>query len=408
MAAANATTAKTEVSADAALLAKVQERVDFFFGDVNFGRDRFLRNRTMAIPDRYIPISVILTFNTLKKLTVDTAVVVAAAKNSNIVEVNEAGVGLRRKVPFDASTKDDEVKRRIYAAGFPGLNIRWEKVRDAFKSCGKVTYVRLRRDKDTKSFLGSVFVDFATEAAAAKAVETTPDYEGTKLTDVKMFLTWLRESRADKGGRGGKKTGHGVKQETVETVEEINKEETNKFVLRVSGYPEDSAWQDIKRTFVDFSESKGLETSPAFVDLFEGVAFLRYNATPEDCKSMLEEIQKSKPKIGETEVTVEAASPEERAAYWMRMFANKKEKSVNKKIQRRTKDSRGKQRYGKRQNRGGGGRSFKNQKRSRDDQTPSSFATGANTVMPVKPSVDAAATKPAAVVAEPPAKKQKA
>jgi len=391
----NATTAKTETSIDAGLLAKVQERIDFFFGDVNFGRDRFLRNRTMAIPDRYIPISILLSFNTLKKLTMDPAVVAAAAKNSDVVEVNQAGEGLRRKVPFESASSSDEVTRRVHAAGFPLLNVTWEKVRDAFKCCGKVTYVRLRRDRDTKVFLGSVFLDFSTAESAAKAVASTPEYEGTKLKDVKMFVDWLEASRAQKRAEG-KQPARSAKQQ-IESVEEIEAEEKNKFILRVSKLPEDCAWQDIKRTFVDISESKGLETAPAFVDLFEGVAFLRYNAIPEDCTKLLEELKKSKTLINETEVEVDAASPEQREAYWTRMFLHKKEKSVNKKIMKR-KENRNKQRRGRKS--GGGGRSFRNEKRQRVDQTATAATTTPSAGVAAKPSVD--------VAAEPAAKKQKA
>jgi len=255
-----------------------------------------------------------------------------------------------------------------------------------------VTYVRLRRNRDTKAFLGSVFIDFSTAESAAKAVASTPEYEGTKLKDVKMFVAWLDESRAQKKAEG-KHPARSVKQQ-IESVEEIEAEEKNKFILRVSKLPEDCAWQDIKRTFVDISESKGLETAPVFVDLFEGAAFLRYNAIPEDCTKLLEELKKSKTLINETEVEVDAASPEQREAYWARMFAHKKEKSVNKKIMRR-KENRNKQRRGR--NSGGGGRSFRNEKRQRDQP-----ATGANAA-PV------ATTTPSAVVAaEPAAKKQKA
>ena len=121
------------------LLEKVHERLDFHLGDSNMRRDRFLKG-DMANGGGFVSIDVLLTFNRLKVLTTDTEVVAKAAEQSNVVELSEDRTSLKRKAP---EPRSDSVPLTVFAETFPA-DTRWEQVRDASSTCGKVDYVRLR------------------------------------------------------------------------------------------------------------------------------------------------------------------------------------------------------------------------------------------------------------------------
>ena len=76
----------------------VKEQLEFYFGDANFRRDKFLNRTTKESSDGFVPIATLLTFNKLKELTTDAAVVVDAVKDSEVVVVSESGLGIKRKL----------------------------------------------------------------------------------------------------------------------------------------------------------------------------------------------------------------------------------------------------------------------------------------------------------------------
>lgn len=57
------------------LLAKIKKQVEFYFSDSNFRKDKFLREKANADPDGFVPITVLLTFNRLKSLTMGALLV---------------------------------------------------------------------------------------------------------------------------------------------------------------------------------------------------------------------------------------------------------------------------------------------------------------------------------------------
>ncbi|XP_042584312.1 la-related protein 7 isoform X2 [Cyprinus carpio] len=95
------------------LLAEVKKQVEFWFGDVNLHKDRFMKNVIEQSRDGYVDIFVLTSFNRMKKLTTDVKLIARALKNSAVVEVNLQGTHVRRKDPLGESPNDVD-NRTVY------------------------------------------------------------------------------------------------------------------------------------------------------------------------------------------------------------------------------------------------------------------------------------------------------
>lgn len=151
------------------LLADVKKQVEFWFSDVNLHKDKFMKNIIEQSRDGYIDISVLTSFNRMKKLTTDVKLIARALKNSPIVEVNLEGTRVRRKDPLGDSPKDVD-SRTVYVELLPKrvTHVWLERV---FSKCGNVVYVSIPRYKSTGHPKGFAFVEFETEEQAQKAIE---------------------------------------------------------------------------------------------------------------------------------------------------------------------------------------------------------------------------------------------
>ena len=73
---------------DTTLLSSIKQQIEFYFNDSNFRKDAFLRTAAKEDADGFVPISVLLTFNKLNKLTKDENIIKDAIKSSDIVVIN--------------------------------------------------------------------------------------------------------------------------------------------------------------------------------------------------------------------------------------------------------------------------------------------------------------------------------
>eukprot|EP00938_MAST-03A_sp_MAST-3A-sp1_P003030 g3030.t1 len=307
--------------------AKVKERVEFFFSDSNFMRDKFLKQKARENKERYVDISILLKFNTLKALTTDEKVVAEAVKDSEVVEVNDSGSAIRRK---SAEMPDERNinKRRVFVDGLP-QDTKWTEVRDVFQTFGKVGYVQLRRDRLTRKALGSATVDFESEDAAKKAVESPPTFRDEKLKSVIAFTAWLdsRKSKHRKSPKDRKRRDR----------EELN---TDVLVLRVKGLSEDdvrSNFRDIKNSLVSLTEKlEESDVKPKFVDISDSIVFVRCQCTVKEGTSFVEKVKKEESlTILEKSVQIDAADEKERETYFARMRQSAKERDDRERGQKR-------------------------------------------------------------------------
>ncbi|XP_023255358.1 la-related protein 7 [Seriola lalandi dorsalis] len=165
----NKETEKKKRSRVKQLLGDVKKQVEFWFGDVNLHKDRFLRKIIEESDDGYVDISVLASFNRMKKLTTDTKLIARALKNSSVVEVNLEGNKVRRQFPI-GNIPNDTDSRTVYVELLP-KDVTHSWIDRVFTKCGNVVYVSIPRYKSSGDSKGFAFVEFEKEEQAQKAIE---------------------------------------------------------------------------------------------------------------------------------------------------------------------------------------------------------------------------------------------
>nr|KAG5707754.1 hypothetical protein BaRGS_003329 [Batillaria attramentaria] len=188
------------------LLSAVKKQMEFYFGDANINKDRFMKQFVDSSPDGYLPISLFLTFHKIQKLTDSQDVIARALQKSDLLKVSEDRTKVCRTRPVHYMTQEEVDARTVYVEGLP-KHADHDWVSSQFASCGRVAYVSLPRYRQTGDIKGFAFVEFETPEEAAKAVEMmnkVPEdvEEGEKLSQSVKTLKNLKywRNRALKEG----------------------------------------------------------------------------------------------------------------------------------------------------------------------------------------------------------------
>ncbi|MBZ3875215.1 La-related protein 7 [Sciurus carolinensis] len=119
--------------------------------------------------DGYVDISLLVSFNKMKKLTTDGKLIARALKSSAVVELDLEGTRIRRKKPLGERPKDED-ECTVYVELLPkNVNHSW--IERVFGKCGNVVYISIPHYKSTGDPKGFAFVEFETKEQAAKAIE---------------------------------------------------------------------------------------------------------------------------------------------------------------------------------------------------------------------------------------------
>ncbi|KAL7740751.1 hypothetical protein ACLKA6_012366 [Drosophila palustris] len=156
-------------------------QIEYYFGDANLHRDKFLSEQIAKNESGWVPLSVLVTFKRLATLTTDLDEIVNALNKSDdgLVEISEDKQSLRRHperpVPEHNEERRKEIQERTaYAKGFP-LDSQMAEILDFVNAYDKVVNVTMRKhyDKPTKSykFKGSIFVTFEKKEQAKAFIE---------------------------------------------------------------------------------------------------------------------------------------------------------------------------------------------------------------------------------------------
>lgn len=147
-----------------------------------------MKSRVAVSPEGLIPIETLFTFNKLKALTLDPAMVVAAAAASDDLKLSDDQLRVGRARPLPEH--DTSAERTIYVEGFgyDNKNITLDTVRDMMAVYGDVAIVVLRKTAQ-RVFRGSVFVEFKTKAGADAAIAAANEimYDGAPMSKVLTF-----------------------------------------------------------------------------------------------------------------------------------------------------------------------------------------------------------------------------
>ncbi|CAG5929300.1 unnamed protein product [Menidia menidia] len=151
------------------LLGDVKKQVEFWFGDVNLHKDRFLKKLIDESNDGYVDLSVLTSFSRMQKLTTDTKLIARALKNSSVVEINLEGTKVRRQYPIGDPPKNVD-SRTVYVELLP-KDVTHSWIERVFSKCGNVVYVSIPRYKASQDSKGFAFVEFEKEEEAQQAIE---------------------------------------------------------------------------------------------------------------------------------------------------------------------------------------------------------------------------------------------
>lgn len=174
-------------------------QIEYYFGECNLNRDKFLRGKINDNPDGWVPISVLLTFNRLKALSEDSKVIAESLEKatSGLVQISEDKEKFRRHpdnpLPeFNEGRRKELSRRTAYAKGLP-LDSKMDTLVEYFNSnFQKVENVVMRKYYDSKSkvykFKGSVFILFEKREQAEEFVKK----EGLKYGE-KELLRYMQE-----------------------------------------------------------------------------------------------------------------------------------------------------------------------------------------------------------------------
>ncbi|XP_067891484.1 lupus La protein isoform X2 [Heterodontus francisci] len=166
---------------------KICEQIEYYFGDHNLPRDKFLKEQ-IKLDDGWVPLEIMIKFNRLSRLTTDFTVIVEGLKKSKsgLLEISEDKTKIRRSpskpLPEFEDYKISVKARSVYVKGFP-TSTTLDEIKNWFDENGPVENIQMRRTLQ-RQFKGSVFVVFDSIDSATNFVETT----GLKYKDNDMIV----------------------------------------------------------------------------------------------------------------------------------------------------------------------------------------------------------------------------
>ena len=174
---------------------QARNKLEFFFSDSNLETDKFMNKKIAENPERYVPVSVIATFNTIRRLNLTEEQILQAARASTKLEVKDNMIRSVKEFQHDP-------RRGFRTIKVQGLNSdeTLESLEEFFRAIFfQVPMIVMNRKRDENSqlvFTGTCFVELETEAVAQEAVERGIDYHGQKI-----FPSIVGDKKVERRGR---------------------------------------------------------------------------------------------------------------------------------------------------------------------------------------------------------------
>ncbi|KAH7956305.1 la protein homolog [Rhipicephalus sanguineus] len=292
------------------ILDKIIKQLEYYFGDKNLSRDKFLQ-RKLESGNGWVEIDVLLTFNKLRSLTYKKWTVSAAFywKGSQLLEISRDETKVRRKPahPWPRRSRTELDELTVFVKGFP-LNTCTDELDKFFGQFGQSVDVFMMCHNKTRKFKGSVFATFATK----DEVNAFLSRESVKFNELEL-------TRAIKQTRHAIRVKKDAEYEALaEPAEELKV--VPGCLLRVTGLDKVTTWKSLKEAlepyakvaFVDYCESKG-EAVLRFIE--EGAAHAVLTKLEQHGKGL---------HIDGNRVIVEALEAGEEVEYWKKLAAIKR------------------------------------------------------------------------------------
>lgn len=187
---------------------KLLQQVEYYFSDANFRRDKFLRSKAAEDADGFVGLEVLTTFNRIKALTTDPRALADALEDSEVVELSEDRLAVRRVKPLPEV--DDSEVRSVYAKGPFPTDATLEDLQAWAAAWGSVARVVMRKTRNKeKTFKGSIIVEFAqldfANACVAAASAGAAAYAGTPVLRVEALKEYYARKKVEREARKAKK-----------------------------------------------------------------------------------------------------------------------------------------------------------------------------------------------------------
>ncbi len=275
----------------------IKERLEFFFSDANVRQDAFIRKLLMDSDEKSVGVDALLKFNTIKKYSEKSSVLIQAAKElKDLLVVDEEKMTITRVSPFTKDMMDDNIPKSLHVKNLPlnekkQYDVKVEELRDLFSKYGKVALVKFKfsvqhasgkddyygpTKKKRKFAIGSAMIEFHTKEDLEKAAEATLTTKGGEKVEpkekVELCVTETRKSATElsvmllsehiasckekKEKRGDKKRSEPEPEEDKE-IPKFTFDWKPKCVIKIKGLPE-----GCDREAMISAIGKGLDVSP--------------------------------------------------------------------------------------------------------------------------------------------------
>lgn len=327
---------KTESSEPSDVELKIIKQIEYYFGDMNLPRDKFLQEQIKE-DDGWVPLETMIKFNRLAQISTDIAVIAGAIKKStnDLLEVHEDGTKTRRSpdnpLPdFTKERRDDLKLRTIYAKGFP-IDLQLDQLLEFFGKSGSTEHIQMRRTKE-RDFKGSCFVVYHSQESAKKFLEgdETAKFNDTELTRCykdDYYKRKMDEKKKEKLEDFQKRQEEREKREKKQVEEKkasVEERMTKGAVLHMSDIPNGTTREDIKEAFAEYGNVAWVEFDRG--DKEGKLRFHDENAAIETHPKLTD----GKITIKDTPVECRIVDGEEEVAYWKSVFQQLKERNQNK------------------------------------------------------------------------------
>ncbi|XP_063067861.1 lupus La protein [Engraulis encrasicolus] len=248
---------------------KVADQIEYYFGDHNLVRDKFLKEQ-LQLDDGWVTLETMLKFNRLKTLTTEEAVIVAALKKSKtgLLEISEDKTKIRRNPDKPLPEMNDEYKdvlkhKSVYVKGFP-LDATLDDVKDWVGDKAHIENIQLRKGA-LKTFKGSIFMVLASEDAAKQFV-ARDDVKKFKDSDLIVLMKedyYAKKAEERKHTRAMEKSKarseKEEKQKQAEEEEMKSLEEQKGCLLRFTGVGDQTSREDFHEVFAGHADIKWID-----------------------------------------------------------------------------------------------------------------------------------------------------
>jgi lupus La protein len=314
--------AHTSVDYKEDIMTSIRKQVEFYFSDSNLPRDRFLSKLINETEGGWIPISVISSFNRIKKFNVDVTFISKALRLSSLLEVSEDDLRVRRTTSlplWDEQLKKVRDARTIYAKGFPKDGTTIDSVENLFSPFGVVQCVRLRRFPSNRLFKGSVFVEFSSETEAKNALELKLQLEEDKPLLVMMKQAYLEKKQQEwEERRTAKETKRCHLAEDDEEMAEkklLDDDYPKDCIIMFENVTNETSREDLRAYF-----EKTCNASVTYVDFRRGETSGYLRLSPSGASEAVQKLQDAQAMVNGVIPNLRVLEGDEERNYWKKVY----------------------------------------------------------------------------------------